>query len=253
MLKSDRVVVTGIAGCIGRVVQRFLRERWELRGVDLRPVMDVPSVLADIAHQEVLVPVFQGAYAVIHLAANSFLTAPWSDITGPNIIGTQAVFEAARCAGVQKIIFACSNHVTGLYEKDEPYRSIVAGCYSGLEPASIPRITHAMRIRPDGPYGVSKAFGEALGRYYAEAFGIQVLCLRIGTVNEQDRPLTVREYATLLAHCDLATLLEACLRVEGVLFDTFYGVSANTWRFWDITHAQEVIGWVPQTNAERFR
>lgn len=253
MPRSDKVVVTGIAGHIGHIVQKFLRERWKLLGVDLNPVTDVPYLLTDITDQEMLALVFEGAYAVIHLAAKASWRASWRDIIGPNILGTQAVFEAAHLAMVQKIVFASSNHVTGLYEKDEPYKAVIEGHYTDLEPANIPKITHTMPIRPDGPYGVSKAFGEALGRYYAETFGIQVICLRIGTVNDQDRPAAVREYATLLTHYDLITLLEACLQVEGVLFDIFYGVSANTWRFWDISHAQEIIGWIPRDNAERFR
>ncbi len=253
MRKNTKVVVTGIAGRIGHIARQFLGERWELSGVDLKTVTDFPSIIADINHQEALLPLFEGAYAVLHLAANPNEKAPWCDIKGPNILGTQSVFEVARCTKVQKIIFASSSHVTGLYANDEPYKSIMAGRYTGSNRANIPKITHTMPIRPDGPYGVSKAFGESLGRYYAEVFGIQIICLRIGTVNSGNRPRSVDEYATLLTHNDLATLLEACLRVEGVLFDIFYGVSANTWRFWDITHAQDILGWAPQENAESFR
>lgn len=153
---------------------------------------------------------------------------------------------------VKKVVFASSNHVTGLYENDEPYRSICAGHYDGLDPGKIPRITHTWPIRPDSLYGVSKAFGEALGRHYAEAFGIETLCLRIGSFIEADR-LIKRSFATMLAHSDCASLVNACLRAKGVLFDIFYGVSANTWRFWDISHARDVLGWIPQVNAEHFR
>ncbi|MGH7801685.1 MAG: NAD-dependent epimerase/dehydratase family protein [Thermodesulfobacteriota bacterium] len=248
---TGRVVITGIAGLIGRVVGRFLRKRWVLSGVDLLPNPDVLTLLADITYQEVLIPAFHEAYAVIHLAARD--NAQWDEIVHPNILGTKAVFEAAQRAGVRKIVFASSNHVTGLYERDEPYRSIVDGRYEDLNPTRIPRITHTASIRPDGPYGISKALGEAVGRYYSEAFGMEVLCLRIGTVNQQNRPLVARHYATLLTHRDLATLIEACLRLEDVPFDIFYGVSDNTWRFWDIDHPREVLGWIPQDNAEVFR
>lgn len=253
MTKRGKVVITGIAGCIGSVVRRSLADNWELSGVDIRSVEGVPSLLADVNDQEALIQVFKGASAVVHLAADSRSTAFWEDIIKPNILGTQSVFEAARLAGVKKVVFASSNHVTGLYENDEPYRSICAGHYDGLNPDQIPRITHTWPIRPDGPYGVGKAFGEALGRYYAEAFGIETLCLRIGSCIEADRPIEVRHFATLLAHSDCASLINACLRVKGVLFDVFYGVSANTWRFWDTSHARDVLGWIPQVNAERFR
>ena len=94
---------------------------------------------------------------------------------------------------------------------------------------------------------------EALGRYYAEAFGIETLCLRIGSFVEADRPIVIRYFATLLAHSDCVSLINACLCAKGVLFDIFYGVSANTWRFWDTSHARDVLGWIPQVNAERFR
>jgi len=248
---TGRVVITGIAGLIGRVVGGFLRKRWELSGVDLRPTPDVPTLLADITYQEVLIPAFHEAYAVIHLAA--CFSTRWDEIVHSNIMGTKAVFEAAQRAGVRKIIFASSNHVAGLYERDEPYRSIVEGRYENLNPAQIAKITHTAPIRPNGPYGISKAFGEAVGRYYSDAFGIEVLCLRIGTVKQQNRPLVARQYATLLTHRDLATLIEACLWVEDVPFDIFYGVSDNTWRFWDIDHPREVLGWIPQDNAEVFR
>ena len=253
MPDAGTVVVTGVAGLIGGVLRRLLPGGWQLSGVDLRPAPDVPTLLADVTHTEALLPAFRDACAVVHLAANPSHTASWEEVVRPNILGTRAVFEAARRAGVPKLVFASSNHVTGLYENDEPYRSIVAGRYEGLEPGRVPLITHAAPLRPDGPYGVSKAFGEALGRYYAEAFGMEVLCLRIGTVNAQDRPLEVRHYATLLTHRDLAALVDACLRAEGVPFDIFYGVSANTWRFWDVAHAREVLGWEPQDDAERFR
>jgi GDP-D-mannose dehydratase len=190
---------------------------------------------------------------VIHLAANSNADANWEEIVHSNIEGTRAVFEAARRTGVQKIIFASSNHVTGLYENDEPYRSIVAGRYEKIEPDHPAMITHETAIRPDGPYGISKVFGEAVGRYYSEVFGMEVLCLRIGTVNSQNRPLEIRHYATLLTHRDLSTLIEACLEVENVNFDIFYGVSENTWRFWDIEHPKEILGWIPREDAETFR
>ena len=87
-------------------------------------------------------------------------------------MGTISVFEAAKKADVRKIIYASSNQVTGLYERDEPYRSIVEGRCENLRPQGIPKITHTSTIRPNGPYGISKAFGETLGRYYSEAFGM---------------------------------------------------------------------------------
>ncbi|MFC1933786.1 NAD-dependent epimerase/dehydratase family protein [Chloroflexota bacterium] len=253
MTKRGKVVITGIAGRIGSLVCRSLADTWDLSGVDIRSVEGVSSLLTDINDKEALIQAFEGASAVVHLAAYPGKTASWDDNIKPNILGTQSVFEVARLVGVKKVVFASSNHVTGLYENDEPYRSICAGQYNGLDPEQISKITHTWPIRPDSPYGVGKAFGEALGRYYAEAFGIETLCLRIGSCVEADRPIEVRHFATLLAHSDCASLINACLCVKGLLFDIFYGVSANTWHFWDTSHARDVLGWIPRVNAERFR
>jgi nucleoside-diphosphate-sugar epimerase len=154
---------------------------------------------------------------------------------------------------VKRVVFASSNHVTGLYEQEDPYARIVAGQYDGLDPGSIPRITSGHPIRPDGPYGVGKAFGEAAGRFYADVHRLSVVCLRIGTVNSQNRPRNARERATLLTHRDLLHLVEACIGASDELrFAIFYGVSANTWRFWEIEDAAAAVGYRPQDDANQL-
>ena len=253
MDKKNKVVITGMSGRIGRIIYEHLKHHWALSGVDIKPSEGLPLVVADINDHNTLTSAFKETYAVIHLAANSNAEASWDEIVSPNILGTRSVFEAARCAGVSKVIFASSNRVTGLYEKDEPYRSIAAGRYDGFSPNNIPQINHTMPIRPDGYYGISKAFGEALGRYYAEALGMQVICLRIGVVNQENRPRSVREYATLLTHKDLVALIDKCLKNQEITFDIFYGVSFNKWKFWDTSHATDKLGWTPEEDAEMFR
>lgn len=143
--------------------------------------------------------------------------------------------------------------MTGLYEKDEPYRSIVTGRYENLNPAYIPQIDHKTPVRPDGYYGASKVFGEVLGRYYSDKYGIQVFCIRLGSVSRNDRPFDVRQYATLFMQADLVRLVEKCLENETVKFGVFYGVSNNTWNFWDTSHIKDCLGWEPKENAEKFR
>ena len=251
-----QVGITGAGGRIGSVLTANLADKYKLtlfyRKHKPARTFGLKLVQADLSHEEQVEGIFDGLDAVIHLAANPSPQAPWGSILTNNMIATYNVYEEARRASVSKIVFASTNHVTGLYENDEPYRSICSGHYDGLDPSQIPRITHTWPIRPDSLYGVSKAFGEALGRYYAEAFGIETLCLRIGSFIEADRPIK-RSFATLLAHSDCVSLINACLRAKGVLFDVFYGVSANTWRFWDISHARDILGWIPQVNAELFR
>ena len=131
---------------------------------------------------------------------------------------------------------------------------IAAGAYDGLDPQAIPQITTEMPIRPDGPYGIGKAFGEAAGRHYSDRYGMSVICLRIGTVNRENNPLaSVRQFATLCTHRDIAQLVRLCLEARDLGFEIFYGVSDNTWRFWDIEHARKRVGYAPEDDAESWR
>ena len=190
---------------------------------------------------------------MIDLATGSAVDLPWDKVER-DIEGRVNVLEAARLNNVKRYVFASSNHVTGMYEHDEPYASIVAGDYDGLDPPSIPLIPPGWPIRPDSPYGTGKAFSEAAARYYAERYGLSCICLRIGTVRADDRPKNQRHYATLLTHDDLTRLVDCALQAPPELaFGIYYGVSANRWRFWDIANAAEELGYTPQDDAERFR
>ena len=185
--------------------------------------------------------------------SNAPVETPWPDVLKNNISAAHNVYEAALQSGVKRIVFASSNHAVGLFENDEPYRSIVAGDYGGLEPGKFKQVDNTVPVRPDSDYGISKVFGEATGRYYSERFGLEVACLRIGTVNPHNSPVqSVRQMATWLSHRDLAQLVERCLAAP-LKFEIFYGVSNNTWRFWDIGYAAEKIGYEPQDNAEDWR
>ncbi len=128
------------------------------------------------------------------------------------------------------------------------------GLYEGLEPHRVPLVTHKMPVRPDGPYAASKVFGEALGRYYAEEYGMSVICIRLGTVGRDNRPgQDFRSYVSWLSHRDLATLVERCIEAEGIGYDIFFAASGNTWKIYDTPRAWTVLGFQPQDNAERFR
>jgi nucleoside-diphosphate-sugar epimerase len=239
----SRVVITGARGLIGGILTEGLRGDFELTGIDARDGVDMRDLRA--AERA-----FAGAEVLIDLAANPSTRTSWQDVYTNNLPATANALEAAHRVGVKRVVFASSNHVTGLYERDHPYSAIVAGEYEGLDPASIPPITSSHPIRPDGPYGVGKAFGEAAGRFYADVHGLSVVCLRIGTVNAENRPRNVRERATLLTHRDLVHLVDACIRAPGELrFAVFFGVSANTWRFWEIGDAAAAVGYRPQDDA----
>jgi nucleoside-diphosphate-sugar epimerase len=249
------VLVTGSSGLIGRTITDALGDRYRFAGLDLAPPPEgssIPTTVADAANLEAILPAFEGIDAVVHLAASVAMDSAWPDVLQNNIIPTQNVFEAARIRGLRRVVFASSNHAVGLFEDDPPYRDIVAGRYDGLTPGAFPVVDHLAPPRPDGPYGISKLFGEATGRYYHELFGLEVASLRIGTVNRRDRPTAVRQLATWLSHRDLCQLVDRCLS-RPLGFEILYGVSANTWRFWDIDHAARVIGYQPQDNAEDWR
>lgn len=251
-MRRRTVLITGAAGLIGEVLRHGLSPDYDVIGVDRRRADDVRRV--DLRRPRAVRRALDGVDTVVDLAAVPAAPGTWEDVFENNMPATATVLEAARISGVRRVVFASSNHVVGLYERDEPYASIVAGRYDGLVPSRLRRLTAADPIRPDGPYAVGKAFGEAAARYYSEEFGVSALCLRIGTVNREDRPRTPRHFATLLTHDDLIRLTRSCIEAPaGVGFGLFYGVSANTWRFWDIEEAREAIGYEPRDDAEQFR
>lgn len=236
---------------IGSVLARGLAEEYDLHGIDRRRVGEIPSRRANMRRLRSIQPSFRGADVVVDLAAAPDPNIPWRTVLENNIPATVNAFEAARHAGVRRIVFASSNHATGLYENDPPYAAVLAGDRSGLEPGRFRLITAADPPRPDGPYGVGKVFGEATGRYYADHFALSVICLRIGTVNRADAPKDARQRATLLTHADLVRLVRCCVEApEDLRFGIFYGVSNNTWRIWDIADAHERIGYEPVDDAE---
>jgi nucleoside-diphosphate-sugar epimerase len=246
-------VITGAAGLIGQVLVAGLDDRYAVEAIDRRRRRRSWK-RADLSKARAASASLAGADLVVDLAANPSPALSWTEAHGNNIPTTFNVLEAARRAGVQRVVYASSNHVTGMYERDEPYASIAAGRYDGLDPEQICRIRPRDPIRPDGPYGLSKAFGEAAARYFADEHGLSVLCLRIGTVNRADRPTTLRQFATLLTHRDLVELVRCCLEApEELLFGIYYGVSANTWRFWDIENGESELGFNSQDDAERWR
>ena len=248
-----RVLVTGAAGLIGGIVRPALAGEYQVRGLDVTTAAGVDWI-RDMRRLESIAPAFADADVVVDLAAVASAKASWNAVLENNLPATVNAFEAARRAGVRRVIFASSNHAVGAYEHDEPWASIVAGAYEELEPDALQRIGPDAPVRPDGPYGVGKVFGEAVGRYYADASGISVICLRIGTVNEADRPTETRHFATLITHRDLVSLVRCSIAAPpDVRFGVVYGVSRNAWRLWDVDAARDVVGFVPEDDAEVFR
>ncbi|MBE2318198.1 NAD(P)-dependent oxidoreductase [Solirubrobacter sp. CPCC 204708] len=227
----ERVLITGAAGAIGTVLRPALREGLrELRLTDVVEIDDLAGnetfVRADLTDFEAVQRAVEGVTAVVHLGAVPN-EAPFDVIAGPNLHGAYHVFEAARRADVDRIVYASSNHATGMYPVGEPLDGTVAPW-------------------PDGLYGASKVFGEALARMYVTRFGMRAVCLRIGSFKAQ--PQEERELSTWLSHADGIRLFQAALTAD-VEFAIVYGASANTRRWWP---ADTEIGFVPQDDAETF-
>lgn len=220
-----KVLVTGVSGYIGRAFREFYRDYYSLRLVEHRnPVCassNEEAVQADITDFQSTLKAMRGIEAVVHLAADPRTSTPWNSILQLNIIGTYNVFESARLSGVKKIVFASSNHACGYAVKESDL------------------IGPDAAIRPDSLYGVSKIFGEALGRYYLDKFGISVICLRIGACHDPDvlfkRVLSSgrkslyppeKYIAMWISRRDMAQLIHKSLAAD-LKFDIFYGTSNN--------------------------
>jgi len=246
------VLVTGMSGLIGGAVRKHLAGRYELRALNRRAVEGVPCHQADIVELEAIQPAFASMDAVVHLAANASMSAPFEDTLRANVVGTYNVFEAARRAGVKRVVFASSGATVSGYEREMPYRALVTGC--GDEVGQWPMISHESPLRPSGLYGASKAWGEALARYYVDAHGLSAVCLRIGHVTAEDRPLSPRDYSVWCSQRDIVQMIDRCLQAPPTLrFDVFFVVSDNKWSYRDLTHACRVLGFEPLDAAETYR
>ena len=249
---DKKILITGISGLLGSVLYQGLGSKYSITGVDNQIITDPPTLIGNVSNIDEVKEAYKNIDLVIDLASVPSQFSPWNVIYDNNILCTYNSLELARLNGVKRYIYASSNHVTGMYESDKPYVDILSGNYSKTRTYS--RITPDMPIRPDGYYGVGKAFGESLGRYYSENYDMSVICLRIGTVNQENKPLNIRQFATLLTHSDLIHLIECCIfSLEDIHFGIYYGVSRNKWRIWDINNAIEEIGYAPNDDAECYR
>ncbi|MFJ2189144.1 NAD-dependent epimerase/dehydratase family protein [Kitasatospora sp. NPDC087861] len=227
------ILVTGAAGGVGTLIRpRLARPGRTLRLLDLvalEPGEGEEFVQASVTDPVAMRAACEGVDAVIHLGGLS-LEAPWERILDVNINGTHTVFEAARRAGVPRVVFASSNHAVG-------FRT----------PAEYP-LTAATPPLPDTYYGVSKVAGEALGALYHHRYGLDVICIRIMTCFAE--PPDPRALSTWLSPDDCARLLEACLAVEHPGYRIVYGVSPNTRGGWVSLDEARALGYAPVDDAE---
>jgi nucleoside-diphosphate-sugar epimerase len=232
------ILITGAEGLIGSHLRVAFADKYHLRLLTLHPIAGMESIMADVTDMRALLAAFKGVDSIIHLAGSAAVDSPWEVVLHNNIIGTYTVFEAAYRAGVQQIIYASSNHAVGTYETEYA---------SEIQSSNHIILDHLIPVRPDSLYGVSKCFGEVLGRFYADHRGLRVICLRIGAITRSDFPTgDPIEREMWQSKRDFAQLVEKCLEATHVKFDIFYGVSNNPHRYFDIEHARDVVGYVPQ-------
>jgi uronate dehydrogenase len=229
-----RVLITGAAGTLGTILREGLRDRFDaLRLLDIAPLGDTQPgeelLTADIRDLTAVTEATASIDAVVHLAG-----IPDEDtferILNINMVGAYNVFEAARRQHCQRVVLASSAHVTGFYPIDQ-------------------RIGPDAPPRPDTFYGVGKAFAENLGRLYADKHGLEVVCVRIGTL--ADRPTSPRHLSTWLSPRDAVELFYRCLVAPDVGFTVLYGISANPRAWWDTTSAEQ-LGYRPVDSPERW-
>lgn len=251
---GKKVLITGSAGVIGTVLKEELSDRYDLAGIDINEIPGSGMHSGDVADDTVMNDALSGRETIVHLATTANRFRIDTEYLDSQLLMTKKLYESARRNGVKRIVFASSNQVTGGYEKCAPYSAIISGDYGGLSPSGIPLITTRLPPHPLTSYTVAKVCGESMGRHYASAHGLSVICLRIGTFKKGSRPTHIRQFATLLTPPDLVQLVSRCIDApESVRFAAFYGVSRNTWRFWDIGNAERLVGYRPGDNAENWR
>ena len=231
------VLITGAAGRIGTWLRGGLPERgWAVRCLDVVPVADTrpgeEHFVADAADLAPMVEAAEGASAVVHLAGIA-TESTWPAIVHSHIETTYCALEAARRAGISRVVLASSNHATGFTPRPD----------GGL-------LTEAdAPPRPDTYYGVAKVTMEALGSLYVDRYGMDVVCLRIGSAFAE--PTSTRHLSTWLSPDDTVALVDAALTAPSPGFAVVWGVSDNTRRWWDLT-AAEALGYRSVDDAEVY-
>ncbi len=232
-----RVLVTGAAGRIGSYFAEHAHQQYELRlmvqemdakAQALHPFGEV--VTGDLGDLDRLKELCQNIDTVLHLAADPDPSATWSSLLPTNIIGTYNTFVAAKAAGCRRVLYASSIHAVSGYPADVQVKT--------SEP-----------VNPGDLYGVTKCFGEALGRYMAEQEGLSVIALRIGAWQPLEvarEEHAVRLLDAFVSQRDLQQLIERCIEVENVTFAILHGLSNNRFKRLDISDARTLVGYDPQ-------
>ena len=227
-----RVLITGATGGVGSHLAQTLREDYDLVLHGRHPEKAPPGAdlkLADLDAYDEVLALMDGVDTVVHMAGAASPESSWEAVLAANIIGLRNVLEASREAGVRRVVFASSNHAMGMYDRHEEWP---------VYPHQLPR--------GDSLYGVSKIFGESLGRFYHDEHGLDVICLRIGWFSED--PLDAEEdvlHAMWLSPRDCTHVVQRAIEAE-VRFGLYYAISDNPNRRWSLTNTALELGYRPQ-------
>lgn len=232
--KKQKILITGSKGVIGTVLTKSLAEDFVVIQLDKQiQSNNTTEFSVDIADQEALEEVFQSIGQInyiIHLAANASPEASWEEVLRNNIIATKNIYENAREYGVKRIIFASSTHLVA-YEG-----------YPKISPLGRP-ITPIDPPRPDSDYGTSKGFGELLARQHYELYRIETICIRIGAVSKDNKPIAPYE-KLWLSHNDVAQVFRKALETD-MPFGIYFATSENEGPIFDISQTKQDLGYSP--------
>lgn len=232
--QSRPVLLTGASGALGRVLTRALgAQGLALRLTDIAPFPDpmppdASFTRADLADGVAMLRLAEGCGTILHFGGVS-VDRPFEEVLGPNLRGLYHIYEAARRER-SRVVFASSNHSIGFHERGE-------------------RLDHDCQLRPDSYYGLSKAYGELMGRLYWDKHGVESVFLRIGSCFPE--PVDARMLATWLSYDDLCRLVARCVLAERTGCAVVWGNSANARSFWG-EDARARLGWAPQDSADGF-
>ena len=231
----NRLLLTGAAGGLGKVLRpRLSAFTRTLRVSDIANLGEATVkeevATCDLGNFEAMLSLMDGVDAVVHLGGMS-IDGPFEPILNANIRGAYNLYEAARLKGTKRVLFASSNHVVGFHKQAD-------------------RLDANAPLRPDGNYGVSKAFGEAVSRFYFDRYGIETVCMRIGS--SFPKPIDRRMMSTWLSFDDLTSLIQCALQAPYVGHTIVYAASDNKPSWWDNSMAAE-LGWTPKDSSEPFR
>jgi uronate dehydrogenase len=231
---TDTILLTGASGALGRQITSGLAKAgYTLRLTDIAPFPDpLPAgatfEAADLRDGPAIARLAEGCRVILHFGGTS-VERPFDEVLGPNIVGLHHIYEAARLAGA-RVVFASSNHTIGFHPRSEPLDTDCA-------------------FRPDGFYGLAKAYGELMGGLYFNKHGVESVHVRIGSCFPE--PVEARMLSTWLSYADLVRLMIRCIETPQVGNCVVWGASANARTFWR-EDARALLGWAPQDSADSY-